>query len=70
MQKHYKSVTWKHPLLSTADNSALVALRREAGLEQSCGFDDAASPCGWVCDYYGPTLSKDEQELLMLEEIK
>lgn len=57
-------------MLSTADNSALVELRHEAGLEVSGGVYDPTSLLGWVNDYVGPSLTKDEQELLMLEEIK
>lgn len=70
MEKHYKSVIWKYPILSFADNAVLIQLRREAGLSLSCGKEDPTSPLGWVNDYYGPALTKEEQELLMLEEIK
>lgn len=68
--KHYKSVSWKYPILSTKDNDALLQLRRQAHLTLSCGIEDLTSPVGWVNDYYGPELSNDEQELLMLMEIK
>lgn len=68
--KHYKSVIWKHPILSANDNDALIQLRREKYLTMSCGVEDSACPLGWVNDYYGPELSKDEMEVLMLEEIK
>ena len=70
MTKHYKSVIWKYPILSIKDNDALIRLRREAGLSIGCGIEDLTSPCRWVNDYFGPALSKEEQELLMLEEIK
>ena len=70
MTKHYKSVIWKHPILSTKDNDALVQLRYESGLHLGCGIEDSNSPCRWVNDYCGPELSKDEMEVLMLEEIK
>lgn len=68
--KHYKSVVWKHSVLSTKDNEALYRLRREKYLTMGCGVKDSACLLGWVNDYYGPELSKDEMELLMLEEIK
>jgi hypothetical protein len=68
--KHYKSVIWKYPILSTKDNDALCQLRHESGLRLSCGIEDSNSPLGWVNDYYGPELSKEEQELLMLKKIK
>lgn len=68
--KHYKSVTWKHPILSFQDNAALIQLRREKYLTPGCGVDDYLAPHHFSNDYYGPELSKDEMEVLMLEEIK
>ena len=68
--KHYKSVIWKPPILSVKDNEALIQLRHESGLRLGCGIEDSNSPCRWVNDYFGPALSKEAQELLMLEEIK
>lgn len=67
--KRYKSIIWKYPDLSFADNKALQQLRRHADLQVGNGVIDPSSPLGWVNDYFGPALTKDEQDLLMVKEI-
>lgn len=69
--KHYISNTWRLPtLLPTEERNALIELREVRGLKLCSGWDVPECPCGWAQDFIGPELTQDEQELLMLEEIK
>ena len=68
--KHYKSVVWKHPLMTTEDTAALVCLRAEAGLRENGELFEPEYECMYVNSYVGPELSKNEQEVLLVEEYK